>query len=107
MGSAISDIWPYQTYRTRDVPPWSVAYSTATVTGGLVASPTRSKTGSDLPAAMCTGTRECPDSYHALGERGFSHKHGIDLQEFVPRLQGRFWQQELSATRAVHQVEVG
>jgi len=50
--------------------------------------------------------RENLDSYHRLGENGFSHKHGIDLQEIVLRLQSRFWQQELSATRAVHPVEV-
>ena len=51
--------------------------------------------------------RENLDSYHQLGETEFSHKHGIDLKELVLRLQSRFWQQDLSASRAGHPVEVG
>jgi hypothetical protein len=47
------------------------------------------------------------DSYHLLGEERFSHKHGIDLKELVLRLQSRFWQQDGSASRAVHPVDVG
>ena len=31
--------------------------------------------------------RKNPDSYHALGEKEFSHKHGIYLKELVLRLQ--------------------
>ena len=50
--------------------------------------------------------RENPDSYHRLGENGFSHKHGIDLKEFVLRLQSRFWQRDASVSRAVYPVEV-
>ena len=34
--------------------------------------------------------REYPDSYHLLGEKRFSHKHGIELKEVVRRLQSRF-----------------
>jgi hypothetical protein len=51
--------------------------------------------------------RQNLDSYHRLGETGFSHKHGIDLKELVLRLQSRFWQPDVSASRAVHPVEVG
>src|ERR1017187_5536824 len=50
--------------------------------------------------------RENLDSYHVLGEQGFSHTHGINLQEIVLRLQSRFWQQDVSASRAVHAVMV-
>src|ERR1700733_8494507 len=34
------------------------AYLTATVTGGLVASPTLSRTNTEFPAAICTDTRQ-------------------------------------------------
>jgi hypothetical protein len=47
------------------------------------------------------------DSYHVLGEKVFSHKHGIDLKELVLALKGRFWQQDGSTSRGVHPVEVG
>jgi hypothetical protein len=51
---------------------------------------------------LCSGHhRENPDSYHRLGETGFSHKHGIDLKELVLRLRSRFWQEHGSATRPV------
>jgi hypothetical protein len=50
--------------------------------------------------------RENLDSYHVLGEVGFSHKHRIDLQNLVLRLQSRFWQRDVSASRAVCPVEV-
>ena len=43
--------------------------------------------------------RENPDSYHVLGEVGFSHKHRIDLKDLVLRLQSRFWQQDVSVSR--------
>jgi hypothetical protein len=45
--------------------------------------------------------RENPDSYHVLGEKEFSDRHGIDLKDLVLRLQSRFWQQDVSASRAV------
>ena len=46
---------------------------------------------------LCSGHhRENRDSYHALGEQGFSHTHGINLQEIVLRLQSRFRQQDVS-----------
>ena len=49
---------------------------------------------------LCSGHhRENLDSYHLLGENGFSHKHGIDLKEFVLRLQRRFWQQDVPKSR--------
>jgi hypothetical protein len=49
---------------------------------------------------LCSGHhRECPDSYHALGERGFLRKHGIDLNKLVLGFQSRFWQHDVSATR--------
>jgi hypothetical protein len=51
--------------------------------------------------------RENLDSYHLLGEKEFSQKHRLDLNERVLRLQSRFWQQGVSALRAVHPVEVG
>jgi hypothetical protein len=51
--------------------------------------------------------RENLDSYHVLGEQGFSHKHGIELNEVVLRLQGRFWQQDVLASHVVHPVEMG
>ena len=38
--------------------------------------------------------RENLDSYHRLGENGFSHKHGIDLKDSCFELHGRFWQQD-------------
>jgi hypothetical protein len=50
--------------------------------------------------------REYPDSYHRLGEQGFSCAHGIDLQELVLLLQGRFRQQDVSASRLIHPVQV-
>ena len=57
---------------------------------------------------LCSGHhRENLDSYHLLGETEFSHKHGIDLKDLVLRLQGRFWQQDVLASRALHPVEVG
>jgi hypothetical protein len=56
---------------------------------------------------LCAGHhRENLDSYHLLGEKGFSHTHGIDPQGLVLRLQSRFWQQEVPGSRAVHPVEV-
>jgi hypothetical protein len=56
---------------------------------------------------LCSGHhREYPDSYHRLGEQGFSRAHGIDLQELVLLLQGRFRQQDVSASRLVHPVQV-
>jgi hypothetical protein len=52
---------------------------------------------------LCSGHhRENLDSYHLLGEKKFSHKHGIDLKELVRALRSRFWQQDVSAFRAVH-----
>jgi hypothetical protein len=42
-----------------------------------------------------------------LGEQVFLRRHGIALNEIVLRLQGRFWQQYLSAPRAVHLAGVG
>ena len=51
--------------------------------------------------------REDLDSYHILGEKGFSHKHGVDLKDLVLRLQSRFWQQDVSAPLAVHPVQAG
>jgi hypothetical protein len=51
--------------------------------------------------------RENLDSYHLLGEKKFSHKHGINLKDLVLRLQSRFWERGLSVSRAVHPVEVG
>jgi len=57
---------------------------------------------------LCSGHhRENLDSYHVLGEQGFSHKHGIELNEVVLRLQGRFWQQDVLASHVVHPVEMG
>jgi len=57
---------------------------------------------------LCSGHhRENLDSYHLLGETEFSHKHGIDLKDLVLRLQGRFWQQDVLASRTLHPVEVG
>ena len=63
----------------------------------------------DLSAVpLCSGHhREYPDSYHRLGEQGFSRAHGIDLQELVLLLQGRFRQQDVSASRSVHAVTAG
>ena len=66
------------------------------------------KTSDFSAIPLCSGHhRETLDSYHLLGENGFSHKHGIDLKEFVLRLQSRFWQQDASASRDVYPVEVG
>jgi hypothetical protein len=57
---------------------------------------------------LCSGHhQENWDSYHVLGEQGFSHTHGINLQEIVLRLQSRFWQRDASVSRAVYPVEVG
>ena len=66
------------------------------------------KTSDFSAIPLCAGHhRENLDSYHLLGEKGFSHKHGIDLKELVLRLQSRFWQRDVGASRAVHPVEVG
>ena len=66
------------------------------------------KTSDFSAIPLCSGHhRVNPDSYHRLGENGFSHEHGIDLKDLVLRLHGRFWQQGVSALRAVHPVEVG
>ena len=66
------------------------------------------KTSDFSAIPLCSGHhRENLDSYHLLGEKAFSHTHGIDLQELVLRLQSRFWQRDLAASRAVHPVEVG
>jgi len=44
---------------------------------------------------LCAGhQQESLDSYHLLGEKKFSHTHGIDLQELVLRLRSRFWQDD-------------
>ena len=57
---------------------------------------------------LCSGHhRENRDSYHVLGEDEFSQRHGIDLRGFVLRLQSRFRQLDVSASRAVYPVEVG
>jgi hypothetical protein len=65
------------------------------------------KTSDFSAIPLCSGHhRENPDSYHVLGEKEFSHTHGIDLQELVLRLQSRFWQRDVSASRAVCPVEV-
>jgi hypothetical protein len=50
--------------------------------------------------------RESLDSYHRLGEKKFSHTHGIDLHGLVWELQNRFWRQHAPRFRAVHPVEV-
>jgi hypothetical protein len=66
------------------------------------------KTSDFSAIPLCSGHhRENLDSYHVLGEVGFSHKHRIDLQNLVLRLQSRFWQQDASASRDVYPVEVG
>jgi hypothetical protein len=55
------------------------------------------KTSDFSAIPLCSGHhRANPDSYHLLGEKEFLHMHGIDLQEIVLRLQGRFWQQGAS-----------
>jgi hypothetical protein len=51
--------------------------------------------------------RENLDSYHVLGEKEFSHEHGIDLKDLVLRLQSRFWHQGVAESRVVHPVGVG
>jgi len=50
---------------------------------------------SDFSAIPLCGAhhRESPDSYHVLGENGFSRKHGIDLKALVLALQKQFQQQ--------------
>jgi len=51
------------------------------------------KTSDFSAVPLCSGHhRENLDSYHALGEEEFSHRHGIDLKEIALRLQSRFWQ---------------
>jgi len=45
--------------------------------------------------------RENLDSYHLLGEKEFSYMHCIDLKELVLKLQSRFWQQNVFASRTV------
>lgn len=56
---------------------------------------------------LCSGHhRESQDSYHRLGEQGFSHRHGIDLKYLVFRLQSRFRRRNV-ASRAVNAVAVG
>ena len=64
---------------------------------------------SDFSAIPLCGAhhRENPDSYHRLGEQKFSHTHGIDLHGLVRALRSRFWQQDLSASRAFYPVEAG
>jgi hypothetical protein len=58
------------------------------------------KTSDFSAIPLCSGHhRENLDSYHVLGEVGFSHKHRIDLQNLVLRLQSRFWQQDVSVSR--------
>ena len=42
-----------------------------------------------------THHREARDSYHRLGEKDFSHKHGIGLKQIVLALRKRFWQQDV------------
>jgi hypothetical protein len=52
------------------------------------------KTSDFSTVPLCSGHhREYPDSYHFLGEREFSRKHGIELKEVVLRLQ-RIWRRE-------------
>ena len=66
------------------------------------------KTSDFSAIPLCSGHhRDKPDSYHVLGEQVFLRRHGIALNEIVLRLQGRFWQQYLSAPRAVHLAGVG
>jgi hypothetical protein len=61
------------------------------------------KTSDFSAIPLCTTHhRENLDSYHFMGEKGFSHKHEIDLNELVLTLQCRFWQQNVSASRAIH-----
>jgi hypothetical protein len=58
------------------------------------------KTSDFSAIPLCSGHhRENLDSYHRLGEQGFSYTHGIDLQGLVLRLQSRFWQQDVPETR--------
>ncbi len=66
------------------------------------------KTSDFSAIPLCSGHhRGNPDAYHLLGEKEFSHMHGIDLQEIVLRLQSRFWQQGASGLQAVHPREGG
>jgi hypothetical protein len=57
---------------------------------------------------LCSGHhRENPDSYHVLGEKGFSHRHRINLREILLRLQTRFWHENMAVSRAAFPVHVG
>ena len=50
------------------------------------------KTSDFSAIPLCSGHhRESPDSHHRLGEKKFSHTHGIDLHGLVPELRSRFW----------------
>jgi hypothetical protein len=40
--------------------------------------------------------RENPDSYHLMGEKKFSQKHGIELKELVLALQNRYRRHDVS-----------
>ena len=52
---------------------------------------------------LCTDHhREARDSYHRLGEQRFAQDRRIDLKELALRLQNRFWEQDVSASCAVH-----
>ena len=64
---------------------------------------------SDFSAIPLCGAhhRENPDSYHRLGEQGFSHTHGIDLEGLVQALRSRFCERGVLASHAVHAVVVG
>jgi hypothetical protein len=57
--------------------------------------------------AVFRASRENLDSYHLLGEAEFLQKHGIDLKEFVLRLRGRFWQQDVSHPALSNSLEAG
>ena len=57
--------------------------------------------------AVFRASRENLDSYHLLGEAEFLQKHGIDLKEFVLRLRGRFWQQDVSHPVLSNSLEAG
>ena len=77
-------------------------------TGALGARGLGQKASDFSAIPLCAGHhRENPDSYHRLGEMGFSQKHGIDLKDLVLAFQSRFRQQDGSGLRAVHPVEVG
>ena len=68
-----------------------------------------SQKASDFSAILlCSGHhRENPDSYHRLGEKEFSHEHGIDLEALMRALRSRFCEQAGSTSHAVHAVIVG